>query len=197
MRARGPLAGGSRAGAGPDAIGLHAARDVLELAPAHVLETVGQVPVYMLVDCLRDADAAGVGDALQARGHIHAIAEHVVVVGDDVREVDADAEAHPLVFRCRGVARLAFRLHVDGEGHGIHNTRKLGQEAIAQGLDHPAAMTQQQRIDDGQLPVHQLVQGAGLVLFHQPRVSRHIGRKNCCQTPFQRPRGSLSQWQHC
>ena len=39
-----------------------------------------------------------------------------------------------------GVARLAGLLHVDGEAHGIHHARKLGQEAIAQRLDDAAAM---------------------------------------------------------
>ncbi len=46
----------------------------------------------------RDADAAGFGQCLQPCRDIDAVAVNVVAVGDDVAEIDPDAERDALVF---------------------------------------------------------------------------------------------------
>ena len=43
----------------------------------------------------RDADAAGLGERFQARRHVDAVAEDVVVLDDHVAQIDADAELDP------------------------------------------------------------------------------------------------------
>ena len=165
--------------------GLGEARCLLQLALASILEDERQLPVHLLVHRLGHEDASGLRNGLQARGNVDAVAVDIVLLDDDIREVDADAEAHAPVVLQVGVARLGGLLHLGGEGHGIHHAAELGQEAVAQRLDDAPARLGNQRIDDGGLPRHQLGQRARFVALHQPRIARDIGREDCRETPFQ------------
>ena len=165
--------------------GLGEAGCVLQLALARILEDQRQLAVHLLVHCLGHEDAAGLRNGLQAGGNVDAVAEHVVLLDDHIREVDADAEAHAPVVRQIGVARLGGLLHLGSEAHGIHHAAELGQEAVAQRLDDASTCLGNQRIDDGGLPRHQLGQRARFVALHQPRIARDIGREDCRETPFQ------------
>jgi hypothetical protein len=53
---------------------------------------------------LRDANAAGLGQALHPGRDVHPVAKDVVVIVDDVADVDADAALDALVLRNAGVA---------------------------------------------------------------------------------------------
>ena len=53
-----------------------------------------------------DADAGRLGDLLEPGGDVDAVTEEVVALDDDVAEVDADAEFHPLALRQIGVAAM-------------------------------------------------------------------------------------------
>jgi hypothetical protein len=68
-------------------------RQVLDALLAEILEFHAEPVAGLIADRARDADAAGLGELLQARGHVHAVAEDVVVLADHVAQVDADAEA--------------------------------------------------------------------------------------------------------
>ena len=165
--------------------GLGEAGGILQLALAGILEAQRQLAVHLLVDGVGQEDAARLCNGLQAGGDVDAFAEHVVLLDDHIREVDADAEAHAPVFRQVGIAGVGCLLHVDGEGDGIHRAAELGQKPVAQRLDDAPAILRDQRVDDGRLAFHQLGQRARLVAFHQPRVARDIGREDCRQAPFQ------------
>ena len=66
--------------------------DVLDALLAEILE-VDVEPVADLIAHRRgDADAARLGQRLEPRRDVHAVAEDVVVLDDDVAEIDADAE---------------------------------------------------------------------------------------------------------
>ena len=58
--------------------------DVLELSHAEILEREVDLRVDLLVDCFRDSDAAGVGDRLEPRCDVHAVAVHAVVLHERV-----------------------------------------------------------------------------------------------------------------
>ena len=77
--------------------GLHAKNpdrpfDVLQMLLAGILEGDVQPVADMFAGGCRDADAARLGDVLQPRRHIDAVAKDVAVLDDDVAEIDADAE---------------------------------------------------------------------------------------------------------
>ena len=82
-----------------------------------------------------DHDAAGLGQALQPRRDVDAVAVNVVALDDDVAEVDADPElgcAGPRPDRhCAGHVSL----DLDRALHGVDYAGELDQRAIAHQLD--------------------------------------------------------------
>src|SRR3954451_9357930 len=81
----------------PESENPHWAIDVLEAELVHVLEPqLVKLVDHVLVNGAADADPAGIGDLLDARRDVDAVAENIVLVDDDVAEVDADPELHPV-----------------------------------------------------------------------------------------------------
>jgi hypothetical protein len=66
---------------------------------AHRLEREVELRLDLIVDVARDADTARLGEALEARRDVDAVAVDVVVLDDHVAEVDADAEPDTLLGR--------------------------------------------------------------------------------------------------
>ena len=73
-------------------IGANRLGDVLDAMAAE--RTVIEIELVpdLVVDGLRDADRAGLGERLEPRGDVDAIAKDVVAVDDDVAEIDADPQ---------------------------------------------------------------------------------------------------------
>ena len=101
------------------AVDLHRPRDVLQLLLAGVLEVHVDLAAHLPVGIVRHADAAGLGDAFKPRGDIHAVAEDVVVLDDDVADMDADAQLDALVLRHRRVALDHTALNFHGAARGV------------------------------------------------------------------------------
>ena len=104
------MSGAPRSGAGA-AIGLAPVRacapssatvdadrpgDVLQLLLALVDKADIDPAFDVLLHARRHADAARLGEALEARRDVHAVAENIVVLDDDVADMDADAEVDAL-----------------------------------------------------------------------------------------------------
>ena len=121
-----------------------------------------------------DAHAARLGDPLEARRDIDAVAENIVVVEDDVADMDADAELDPQLRR--DVARtLSHRaLQLDRAACRIDGAGELDQHAVAGGLDDAAVMRGDAGIDDGLAQHLELRQRALLVTAHQPAVAGNV-----------------------
>src|SRR5215472_14128839 len=100
----------------------------------------------MIMDSVGDEYPAGLGESLQSCGHVHSIAEDVVLLRDHIAKVDADPELDPLVLRDEVVALGHAPLHFHSAANGIHNARKLRQEAVAGILYHPAPVLRDLRI---------------------------------------------------
>ena len=66
--------------------------DVLDADFAAILETNVDPVADAFVDDRGDADPAGLGERLQPRGDVDAIAVDVVAFDDDIAEIDADAQ---------------------------------------------------------------------------------------------------------
>src|SRR4029450_2390694 len=114
---------------GMEAIHAHRPRDVLDGVLALELVPERKLALDLIVGRAGEADPAAVGEALQARRDVHAVAIESLTLDDDVAEIDADAEPHPARVRQPGVARLDLPLDVDGALDGVDEPRQLGQHA--------------------------------------------------------------------
>src|SRR5262245_52067964 len=83
----------------------HRLCDVLELLVALVLEHRVELATDLAHGIFGDTNRARLGDALQARRDVDAVAENIVLLDDDVADMYADAELDPPVLRQIGIAR--------------------------------------------------------------------------------------------
>jgi hypothetical protein len=100
----------------------------------------------------------------------------VPILDDDLTNVDADTKVDALVCRYTCIALSHATLHVDRAAHRIDYAEKFQQQAIARGLDDPAAVFGDLRIN--QLPPVGLQsrQGRAVVAAHMQGIAHHIGR---------------------
>src|ERR1700719_4712310 len=80
--------------------------DVLEALLAHIDEDCINFAAHMIERRARDADAARLRDAFEARSDVDAVAKNVVALDKHVTEIDADAEQHALLL---ADARISLR----------------------------------------------------------------------------------------
>src|SRR5713226_5030447 len=126
----------------------HRLGDVLDRLLAEVLVAQRELVPELIVGGARDADATRVGQTLEARSDIYAVAVDLLAVDDHVARIDADAEFHPPLGGKTRVLSLERGLNVDRALDRIHDAGKLGQYAIAGGIDEASAMLLDQRIDE-------------------------------------------------
>jgi hypothetical protein len=109
------------------------------------------------------------------RRDIHPVAEDVLAFCNDIAEIDPDAELDPLL---RGDGRILLDylpLHLDRAAHGVHDTRKFRQEAVAGVLYGTALVLLDLRTDQlREMRLEPLVRPL-LIRPHQARIPRHIG----------------------
>ena len=142
----------------------------------------------VVVNGLRDADGAGLGERLEPGGDVDAIAKDVVAVDNHVAEIDADPQLQAALGRDRVVDRARGPLHLDGATQRVDDARKIRQHAVARGTDDPPAMRCDQRVD-GAAQLAERSMRAGLILAHQPAETDHIGMQDGGELPL--PRGSF------
>ena len=145
----------------------------------------------LVVDGLRDANGAGLGECLEPGGDVDAVAEDVVAVDDDVAEIDADPQFETALGRDRIVDGARRPLHLDGAAQRVDDARKIRQQAVACGADDPSAMGRDQRID-GAAELAERSMRAGLILAHQAAETDHIRMQNGGEFPFPRAGSRIS-----
>ena len=123
-----------------DAVDADRLGDALDLLLAERGVADRQLRLDVVVGGAGDRDAAGLGERLHAVGDVHAVAVDVVAFDDHVAKIDADAELQPALERQGGVALGLLPLHLDRATQGIDDALELDQQAVAHGLDQPAAM---------------------------------------------------------
>jgi hypothetical protein len=160
--------------------------DVLDGMIAKILELERQLLRDMLVDVGGNADAAGLGQGFQPGRQIDRVAIQAAAVDDDIADIDADAEQHPLAFR--QVERLLGKRALDlgGGPHCLHGAAELGHDGIACGAEDPAAEFGNNSLDH-HMAGAQRTMGAHLVDLHEMTVARCVGRKYDRQAPFHCP----------
>src|SRR5262249_17733177 len=133
----------------------------------------------ILLHPARDADPAGLGEALEPRRHVHAVAVDVVALGDDVPDIDPDAKRDAL-FRSRlALATGDHALDLDGRAQRVDHAGELRQQPVAGGLDDAPPVLGDLGIDELAPQRPQPGKRALLVRAHQAAVAGHIRGKDC------------------
>ncbi len=151
--------------------------DILDADVAGILEPNVDPIADAFVDDGGNANAAGLGQRLQAGGDVDAIAVNVVALDDHVAEIDPDPQHDPRLAQGligKGAVRA---LHRDGAIHRIDHAAEFDDGAVADQLDDAAVMGGDRRVED-RLPV--LLEGGQRALLvgpHQARIADHVGRK--------------------
>ncbi len=120
------------------------------------------------------ADAADLGELLDARGDVDAVAEDVAILENDVAEIDADAEFYAPVGGDVGIAPPHAVLDLDRRAHGVGDALKLDQHAVTRRLDDAAAVLVDHRIDQLDAMGAQPRERAAFVQLHEPAVADHV-----------------------
>ena len=151
-------------------------RDVLELCRAEIGDSDVESPFDLPVGLLGQADRAGLGDALQPRGDIDAVA-HQVAVGllDDVAEMNADAKLDPPLGWHARVALDEAVLHLDGAAHRVDHAAELDETAVAGALDDPPVVRGDGGIDQVTAQPSEPRERAVLVGAGEPAVADYVG----------------------
>ncbi len=110
---------------------MHRLGDILQTALADVLERNFDDLANLIVDGLRYANSASLGELFEANGDVHAGTVKIVLLGDHVPQVNADAELHPSGLWDGRVALGNLVLDLDGAANGLNNAWELGDDAVA------------------------------------------------------------------
>ena len=150
-------------------------RDVLYLAISERLISANQFVLHLLVNAARDVNLARLGNALEARSNIDAIAVNVGCFDDDVAKIDANPILDPMMPGQRCVASNHVLLNDDATSHGFDGTVENRNKAVACGFDDPATMERNGGIDQIAAKLTQALERALFVNTGQPRIAYHIG----------------------
>src|SRR5271165_5229857 len=115
----------------PDRLG-----NVLELFRAEIGDCEVKPPLDLPIGVLGEADRARLGDPLEPRGDIDAVAHQIAVrLFDHVAEMDADAEFDAAIVRHARVAFGHAVLYFDRAAHRVDHAAELDQRPVAGALD--------------------------------------------------------------
>ena len=155
----------------------HRPSDVLELPFACILECDIELAPNLPVRVIRNANASGLRQSLQTRCHVHAIAENVTSIDDDVADIDAHAELDALIIWHPGIALDNPALDIECATHCVHYATKLSQHPVSGVLDDPTTVFGNLGIDKSAQMGLKLDVGALFVHTGQPTVASHVGRQ--------------------
>src|SRR5713101_6903691 len=119
---------------------MHRLNNVLDLLCSEVLVAERQLALDLIVHDAGDADAAGVGETLQSRGDVDAIAVDLLALDHHVAEIDANAEFHPARRLQIRILALERRLNLDRAIHRLDHAGEVSQHAVASGVHEAPAM---------------------------------------------------------
>jgi hypothetical protein len=153
------------------------ARNVLDRLLAQRLPRDRELVGDLLVDGVRYADAAGVGERFDTSRYVHRVAVDPLAVHDDLPEVDADAEVEPAVVRQTGVTLAENALDLDRARHGVADARKLRQQVVAGGV-HDASVEAHDGVSHRGPVSGDGLDRADLVRAHEPAIPFGVGREH-------------------
>jgi len=110
-----------------DAVDAHRAGDVLDLLLAQILEEEGQPVAHLVVDRVGDKHPAGIGQGLDPRRDVDAVAIKIVSLDDHIAEIDADAQFYAALRRDAGVSLGHRALHFDSATHRVDDADEFDE----------------------------------------------------------------------
>ena len=154
----------------------------------------------------READAAALGQALQAGGDVDAVSVEALALDDDIAQIDPDSEPHLAGGRQVGVPGLEGALDLDGALDSVHDAGELRQHVVAGGV-HDAPAMAGHRGGDHRAGLGDGADGRHLVVAHEPAIPLHIGAHDGGELPlhgtrihgtefYPRPRRTLRPARH-
>ncbi len=151
--------------------------DVLDLNLSAIPERGADPIADAFVHDRGDANPTGLGERLQPRRDIDAVAVNVVLVDDDVAEVDANANMN------RGLAfgQYAGRDRVLDSNRAfdrVDDARKFDQRPIADQFDDAPVMSGDLWIEETFAELLERRERAGLIGGHQTRIADDVSRQN-------------------
>ena len=160
-----------------DAINPNRLGNILQTALTDILERNLDDLANLIVDGLRDANSARLGQLLEANRDVYAGAVKIVVFGDYVPEVDADAELHLLLLGNRRVALRNLVLNLDGAANGLDDAGELSNNAVACAAENVSVVGGDRLLDHS--AIHAQGGCGGLFVYLcVVAIPLHIGSKN-------------------
>jgi hypothetical protein len=126
----------------------HRPRNVLDPLLAQILKDKGQPVAHVVMDRIGDEHPAGIGQGFDPCCDVDAVTVEVVALDDHVAEIDADAPFDAVVRRDTSVPLGHPLLHFDRAAHRVDDAGKFDQDAVAGGLDDPAVVLGDLRIEE-------------------------------------------------
>jgi hypothetical protein len=136
----------------------------------------------VLVHRSGDADAARLRQRFEAKRYVDSISLHIVVIGDDITEIDANAQFDRRRIRGNSVALCHRLLQRDGASHRLHRTRELHQNAVAFDPNNPPSMRLDMWPNHFAQYILQTPPRADLVLTSKAAIAHHVGKQDCYQS---------------
>src|SRR5260370_27648263 len=79
-------------------------------------------------------------EPFQARGDIDAVAVDIVIIGDHIAGIDADAKPYPAIAAGARIIRAQPFLYLEPAGNGIGRAVEFDEKPVRHGPDQAAAM---------------------------------------------------------
>jgi hypothetical protein len=138
MRCRGPNA---------DSVGPNRLGDILNAMAAKRAVVEGELILNLLVDSVRNAHSTRLGECLEPRGDINAIAEDVLTIYYHIAEIDADPQLETALACDKLVECPRGALHLNGAVHRVDDACEICQQTITGAADDAPAMCRDQRVN--------------------------------------------------
>src|SRR5262249_22295523 len=129
-------------------------------------------------------DGARLGDALQPRRDVDAVAVDILAFNDDVAKVDANPEFDAAAFGRGTVALNHARLDGDCTAHGLDRASEGHQQPIAGPLNDAATVSSDQGSDAPAGMRNEPTKRALLVVAHEPAIAGDVKRHDRCNFAF-------------
>ncbi|MFK4696992.1 hypothetical protein ABIF42_002586 [Bradyrhizobium diazoefficiens] len=121
--------------------------NVFEVLLAQIAELNPDLALDLIVGRRRDADAAGLCDALKPRRNIDAVPKNVMRFNNYVADIDAHTESNAPVFHITDCKFMNAGLELHRGSNRLDRARKLGQEPVPGVLHDVATVFSDCRLD--------------------------------------------------
>ena len=167
-----PRCAGSLAGHAIDVYRLH---DVLDQMFSQVLVCEVQLRFHLIKGLLRNANAPGLRQLLQAGRDVDAFALAVVAVDNHITEIDADAHVDAPFVGDAGVSFGHAALNDHRALDRIDDAGELRQQAVAHQFEYAPLVLFDLRLEQILAMGPKPGEGIRFILLHEPGIANHVG----------------------